>query len=72
MILGVGICQGIFLIIGAAMMKAMKSYAFAMAVSVVALIPLSCCFLSTVFGVWGLVVLNDVNVKKAFAAEERD
>jgi hypothetical protein len=71
----VGIVSGIFslamgalIFIGASKMKRLESYSFAMAAAIIAMLPCvsPCCFLGLPFGIWALVVLNDVPVKRAF------
>ncbi len=59
---------GIVVILGAIKMKNLQSYGFAMAASIIAMIPCisPCCFLGLPFGIWALVVLCDDQVKAAF------
>jgi hypothetical protein len=65
-IIGIGIGAVIF--IGAQKMKRLESYNWAMAASIIALIPCisPCCLLGLPFGIWALVVLAKPEVKNAF------
>ena len=57
----------ILVIFGAVAMLRLKSYALAKTGAIMALFPCHCCFvISLPFGIWGLTVLNDVNVRAAF------
>ena len=49
-------------------MKNLESYSFAMAASIIAMIPCigPCCLLGIPFGIWSIVVLGDAQVKAAF------
>lgn len=49
-------------------MKNLESYGMALAACVVSIIPCywNCCIFGMPFGIWGLVVLLDTNVKSAF------
>lgn len=64
----IGIIVGIVVILGAIKMKNLESYGFAMTASILSLIPCvsPCCPLGLIFGIWGIVVLNDPQVKAAF------
>lgn len=64
------IVVGIVVILGALKMKNLENYGFAMAASIIAMIPCisPCCFLGLPFGIWALVVLSDEQVKAAFRA----
>jgi hypothetical protein len=64
----VGIVIGIVILIGAAKMRALESYGFAMTITILAMIPCisPCCLLGLPIGIWSLVVLLDPNVKSAF------
>lgn len=66
----VGVTTGIVVLIGARKMKALESYGFAMASSILALIPCisPCCFLGLPIGIWALVVINRPEIKDAFDA----
>jgi len=61
------ICQ-IVVIIGALNMMKMQNYGLALTACVLSVIPClsACCVLGMPFGIWGLIVLNDPNVKSAF------
>lgn len=60
--------MGIVIIVGALRMKSLTSYGFAVASSVLAMIPCvsPCCILGLPIGIWALVVLLDKDVKAAF------
>jgi hypothetical protein len=64
----VGIILSIVVLIGAIKMKGLENYGFAMAASIIALIPCvsPCCLLGIPFGIWSLVVLSDPIVKSSF------
>jgi hypothetical protein len=59
---------GIGLLIGGTLMMKLQNYGFVFAANILALIPcISCCFpVSIPFGIWGLVVLNNPDVRAAF------
>lgn len=61
------------IIYGALQMKDLKSYNWALASSIMAMIPClgSCCVLTLPFGIWAVVVLQDIEVRQAFAANEQ-
>jgi hypothetical protein len=67
-------------IYGATKMRKLQSYGLALTACILAIIPCqagSCCIVGIVFGIWGIVVLNDPDVKACFMAgppkrEERD
>jgi predicted Zn finger-like uncharacterized protein len=69
-----GACGAIFGILwggviagGATKMKQLENYNMAMTASILAVIPCSgCCVLTLPFGIWGLVVLNQPEVREAF------
>ena len=65
---GIGIILSIVVLIGAIKMKGLENYGFAMAASIIALIPCvsPCCLLGLPFGIWALVVLSDPIVKSSF------
>ncbi len=56
------------IIAGAVQMMNLRNYGFAMAACIISMIPCFalCCFIHIPFGIWGLVVLSDVNTKEAF------
>jgi hypothetical protein len=64
----IGIILSIVVLIGALKMKGLENYGFAMAASIIALIPCvsPCCLLGLPFGIWSLVVLSDPIVKSSF------
>ncbi|MHC4177836.1 MAG: Yip1 family protein [Planctomycetota bacterium] len=63
----IGMILYIVVIMGAVKMKNLESYGFAMAASIIAMLPCSCCcLLGLPFGIWSLVVLSDAGVKAAF------
>ena len=65
----IGVVLYVVVIVGAVKMKNLESYAFAMAASIIAMLPCSCCcLLGLPFGIWSLVVLSDAGVKAAFRA----
>lgn len=54
---------------GAAKMKSLESYGWAMAACILAMLPCSlCCILGLPFGIWGLLVINRSDVNNAFHA----
>jgi hypothetical protein len=69
----VGLAGSAFIIYGAMKMRALTGYAFAMAASILAMIPgltcWCCCFglPGIPIGIWAVIVLVDNNVKAAFA-----
>lgn len=67
-LLGFGtIIVGTLITMGAAKMKKLNSYGFAMTACILAMIPaINCCLLGLPFGIWALVVLNKPEVKDAF------
>jgi hypothetical protein len=60
--------MAVVIFMGAGKMKRLESYGFAMAVSIIAMIPCisPCCLIGLPMGIWALVVLLDPNVKAAF------
>jgi hypothetical protein len=54
--------------LGALKMKNLESYPFAMAASIIAIIPCfgSCCCIGIPIGIWSLIVLNKPEVKSSF------
>jgi hypothetical protein len=62
------IIMGVIVMVGAMKMKGLENYGFAMAASIIALIPCvsPCCLLGLPFGIWALVVLSDPIVKSSF------
>jgi predicted Zn finger-like uncharacterized protein len=63
----VGIVFAVIILIGAGKMKRLENYGFAMASSIIAMLPCTaCCILGLPFGIWSLVVLNKPEVKDSF------
>lgn len=53
--------------LGAVSMLRMRWYAMALCGTIMALLPCGpCCVISLPFGIWGLIVLNDITVRSAF------
>ncbi|HJV49193.1 MAG TPA: hypothetical protein VJ549_07970 [Geothrix sp.] len=65
-----GIAVGVVVFLGALKMKEGRSYGFAMAASILAMVPClsPCCCLGLPFGIWALVILVKPEVKGAFLA----
>jgi len=65
-LVGVGI--GVVILLGALKMKKLESHGFAMAASILALVPCvsPCCLVGLPIGIWSLVVLAKPEVKAAF------
>jgi hypothetical protein len=62
-----GICWGGVIFGGAWQLYNVRSYAFAMTASIVAMVPCNlCCIFGLPFGIWALVVLCREDVKEAF------
>jgi hypothetical protein len=62
-----GILWGIFVLLGAIQMKALKNHGLAITTCIIAMIPGNCCcLLGLPFGIWGLAVINRPEVKDAF------
>jgi hypothetical protein len=62
-----GIVLSILIAIGAGKMKRLESRGWAMASSIIAMIPCTgCCLLSLPFGIWALVTLNKPEVRDSF------
>ena len=63
-----GIAVGVVILVGALKMKKLENYGFAMAASIIAMIPCfsPCCLLGLPIGIWALVVLSKPEVKSAF------
>ncbi len=63
-----GIIMCFVVLTGAIKMKNLRSHGFAMTACILSMIPLyCCCLLGLPFGIWGLVVLNNPDVKNAFS-----
>jgi hypothetical protein len=66
---------GALIIRGAIKMRKLESYGLALTACILSIIPCSgCCILGLIFGIWGLIVLNDQDVKGSFMAgpQERE
>jgi len=62
-----GLIMGTVILAGALQMKNLRNYGMAMTASILAMIPCgNCCLLGLPFGIWALVMLNNVDVKRAF------
>ena len=62
-----GVIANIVILVGSWKMKSLKAYGFSLGAMILALIPCNaCCFITLPVSIWGLVVLNDDNVKAAF------
>ena len=64
-----GLAMTVVVILGALKMKNGESYGFALAASIIAMVPCisPCCVLGLPVGIWALVVLLNADVKAAFA-----
>ena len=63
-----GVLMSIVVLIGAVKMKKLQNYGFALTSSILSILsPTCCCILGLAFGIWGLVVLNNPDVKRAFS-----
>ena len=63
---------GVFIILGALQMIGLRSYGWAVAASVLAVLPLSAGFMIGVpMGIWALIVLYRSDVQEAFAVKKR-
>ena len=64
----IGIAIGVVILMGALKMKRLESHGFAMAASILALVPCisPCCIVGLPIGIWSLVVLAKPEVKGAF------
>jgi hypothetical protein len=61
------LCWGGIVLSGAILMKGLKAYGYAMATSIIAMLPCGvCCLLGLPFGIWSLVVLSRPEVRNAF------
>jgi hypothetical protein len=65
---GIGMVVAVVIFLGALKMKKLESHAFAMAASILAMLPCvsPCCLVGLPIGIWALVVLNKPEVKSAF------
>jgi hypothetical protein len=67
------VVMSILMTVGAMKMRSLEGYGLAMTASIIAIIPLcpnECCC-ATPFGIWGLVVLVNADVKRAFSIVAR-
>ena len=66
----IGLIVSVVIFMGALKMKKLESYNFAMAATIVAMVPCisPCCFIGLPVGIWALVVLMKPEVKGAFKA----
>mgnify|MGYP001176470894 FL=1 len=64
----IGLIGGGVIIFGCLKMMKLQSYSFAFTTCILAMIPCisPCCLLGIPFGIWGLVVLNDPQVKNFY------
>ena len=64
----VGLIMSIVILIGLRKMMILESYGFSMATMILSMIPClsPCCIFGLPLGIWGIIVLNDENVKAAF------
>lgn len=64
----IGIAIGVVIIMGALKMRALENYNFAMAATVLAMVPCisPCCFIGLPVGIWALIILMKPEVKSAF------
>jgi hypothetical protein len=63
----------ILVLVGAISMLRMRSYAMAKTGAILALMPCTCCFvISLPFGIWGLMVLGDIDVRAAFLSADSE
>ena len=66
-----GILTGGFLIYAGIKTTQLKSHRVAMIGCIVLMLPMvNCCIIGLPFGVWGLMVLNDLQVREAFDRRE--
>jgi predicted Zn finger-like uncharacterized protein len=64
----VGMLVAVVMIVGALKMKNLQSHGLALTSCILAMLPLHCCcILGLPFGIWGVVVLNNPEVKDAFS-----
>lgn len=66
----IGLAIAVVIFMGAGKMKNLQSYGFAMAATILAMIPCisPCCLIGLPVGIWALVVLMKPEVKGAFQA----
>lgn len=64
----VGLCFSGLVILGGLKMKSLESFGLAITACVIAILPCNyCCFIGIPFGIWGLITLNNTDVKSAFS-----
>jgi hypothetical protein len=63
-----GLAMSVLVLVGASKMQSLRSYEFAFAAAILAMIPCltPCCILGLPFGIWALAVLNRPAVKSQF------
>lgn len=62
-----GVIGNAIILVGSLKMKSLKSYGFSLGAMILAMIPCNaCCLITLPVSIWGLIVLNDANVKTAF------
>ena len=67
LLLVLSLCSGILMIVGGLKMLRLESYGWSMAACITAVLPLHALgVIGLVVGIWGLVVLNQRDVRKAF------
>ena len=70
--LGLDILLNLLAVVGGFSMKSLGSRGLALTGAIAAIIPISgCCLLTTPFGIWAVVVLSNVIVKRGFALNKR-
>lgn len=64
----IGLVVGAVILLGAMKMKKLEGYGFAMAATIMAMVPCisPCCVLGLPIGIWSLVMLMNADVKAAF------
>ncbi|MEQ1905517.1 MAG: hypothetical protein ABL888_15115 [Pirellulaceae bacterium] len=64
----IGLAIGGFIMFACSKMMKLESYGMAMTATILAMIPCisPCCLLGLPIGIWGIVILNDPQVKAAF------
>jgi predicted Zn finger-like uncharacterized protein len=64
----VGLCCATIILLGAMKMKKLEGFGYAMASSILAMLPCgNCCCFGLPLGIWAIVVLNKPEVKDAFS-----
>jgi hypothetical protein len=63
----VGVCWALALIVGAHKMRTFRSYGWAMAATIIAMVPCNlCCIIGMPISIWSLIVLNRPEVMRGF------